>query len=121
MPHSFNGFYLILFQYSNTILENFGLSILSKYSRILDFLVRYRLTDFTQDIVVRQFNLNASIKAYIISVLSIVHIISVLSIVPQWNNRRLSFFCFSWQEDFKLMFIDAGLLIKQRCTKPIRG
>jgi hypothetical protein len=37
VPDSFNGFYPILFQYSNTILKFLGFRILSKYSRNMKF------------------------------------------------------------------------------------
>ena len=45
-------------------------------SENFDFLVPCRLTDFTQDIVVRQLSSNAFIKAYIVGV-------SVLSTVQE--------------------------------------
>jgi len=49
-----------------TILKNVRIPV--SFGRILDFLVPFRLTDLTQDIVVRQFDSNAFIKAYIVGV-----------------------------------------------------
>jgi hypothetical protein len=40
---------------------------------------------------------------------------------PAGDQLEIIFFRFYWQQDFKLMFIEAGLLIKQRCTKPFGG
>ena len=46
--------------FTNRILKNAGIPV---SSRILDFLVPFRLTDLTQDIMVRQFDSNAFTKA----------------------------------------------------------
>ena len=51
--------------FTNRILKNAGIPV---SSRILDFLVPFRLTDLTQDIVVCQFDSNAFIEAYIVGV-----------------------------------------------------
>ena len=51
--------------FTNRILKNAGTPV---SSRILDFLVPFRLTGLTQDIVVCQFDSNAFIKAYNIGV-----------------------------------------------------
>jgi len=42
LPNGLTGFYPILLQHTNTILENFDLPILSKYSRILNSLKHKR-------------------------------------------------------------------------------
>ena len=51
--------------FTNRILKNAGIPVSSK---ILDFLVPFRLTDLTQDIVVCQFDSNAFNEAYIVGV-----------------------------------------------------
>ena len=39
---------------------------------------------------------------------------------PAADKPKIIVFWLYWQQDFKWGFIEAGLLIKQRCTKPIR-
>ena len=59
------GYTQVLAVALNRILKNAEIPV---SSRILDFLVPFRLTDLTQDIVVRQFDSSAFIKAYIVGV-----------------------------------------------------
>ena len=40
---------------------------------------------------------------------------------PAGDKLKTIVFWLYWQQDFEWSFIEAGLLIKQRCTKPIRG
>jgi hypothetical protein len=40
---------------------------------------------------------------------------------PAADKLKTIVFQLYWQQDFELGFIEAGLLIKQRCTTPIRG
>ena len=51
--------------FTNRILKNVGIPVTS---RILDFLLPFRLTVLVQHIVVRQLSSNAFIKAYILVV-----------------------------------------------------
>ena len=39
---------------------------------------------------------------------------------PAVDKPKIIVFWLYWQQDFECGFIEAGLLIKQRCTKPIR-
>ena len=59
------GYTQVLAVALNRILKNAEIPV---SSRILDFLVPFRLTDLTQDIVVCQFDSNALIEAYIVGV-----------------------------------------------------
>jgi hypothetical protein len=40
------------------------------------------------------------------------YLISVFIHSPAVGQKEIIVFCFYWQQDFKLMFIEAGLLIK---------
>jgi len=40
---------------------------------------------------------------------------------PAADKQKIIVFWLYWQQDFKWGFVEAGLLIKQRGTKPIRG
>ena len=59
------GYTQVLAVALNRILKNAEIPV---SSRILDFLVPFRLTDLTQDIVVCQFDSNAFIESYIVGV-----------------------------------------------------